>query len=198
MEEGQILEGSPFSVMAEGDEFMSEMTSTMTFAERGFLDRAEEDHDTSLDYEDNLGSNGDDKTGLDDKNGSVGLEAGGQMTGSDENDLGRDDVWKKHQRAIMETKEKRERLMKRLKRQRQLAEQHLQEERDKEQFERMEREMEKEICELNDKRLVGSRNTRVPGRKKGVTKGSWVTKVNNVAEMDALSKNKKPPDSHNK
>ena len=77
-----------------------------------------------------------------------------QMEGTDDVDLGSDEVWCRQEEILQMNKEKRERLKKRLERQRILAEAKLIEEK-----EHMEiTKMESEIVELNQRRSVVSRN----------------------------------------
>ena len=123
----------------------------------------DEDSSEGLDYEDDVTENqGEDQVDL--------REVLNDKCDKHGDDVGQDEVWEQQQRIMEHNREKRDRIKKRLERQRQLAHERLREEEEKEELERMERE----IKELNQKRSVeahvsrGKKGTRtLHGRGRG-------------------------------
>ena len=138
LEDGQIKD-SPIQVMASDDDFDQTITEASSFSSRmRKLDHEHSDQE-SLDYEDDV------QEEVQEERHTVPDESEG------ENDVAHDEVWERKQAQIVQSREKREHLRKRLERQRIEAEEKLNEEREKEELEKMERE----IRHLDKQRSVG-------------------------------------------
>ena len=133
LEEGQLVDTSPFQVEPSDGEFppASEGATSTTLTEAAYLNIGVEEDGTELHYEDDVG---------DDRR--VVSEHGGSDHGTDgENDVASDEVWNKQQQLIKQGREKREQIKRRLEREKQLAEEKLVAEKEKEELQRMEREI---------------------------------------------------------
>ena len=153
LEEGQLQE-SPLRVEASEDEFMINEQSDTTFTDSRYPRDSEvfSDAETALDYIDDVPD--DASVQVLDNRQVVEVESENE----NENDIARDEVWNRQQEILKENREKRERIKIRLERQRQLAEEKLQEEQEKEEFARMQREIKmlnQKWRAMRDQRKVG-------------------------------------------
>ena len=147
LEDGQI-EDSPMRINASDDDLgMSSNTSTFMAGIGQGPGMDEDDAETLLDYEDDVDEQEVDPEPVE---GAVGGEE----------DLASDEVWEKHQKKLQDERERRELLKRRLERQKNLALAEFEAEQEKDELKQMERD----ISELNQKRLVDTLNKVSRGR----------------------------------
>ena len=149
LEEGQLAD-SPLRLNPSDDEFGTETIADSVPAS------LMPSHDSSLDYEDDIMQSRGDTASIITVHTSENLDPEAEEPDHDQHvidgdeDLGQDEVWQKREAMLAANREKRERTRKRLLRMRQLAQEKLQEEKERAENAKME----KEIRELNHKRLV--------------------------------------------